>query len=1362
MFIVAVLVAGSVHAQIDLAGTPIVCNEDQVWSATMTVGSNGDLLGYSTSRERTAGILSDDSFLWRGETYVVANLAYNRSRGNAETWDVLIDIAPAFPGGVECLTLQLGETWLNFSDARGNHRQFFWTDVGLNWSIGTNIAVGVREFPPAFEPRSIDGWGNNPNQPEFGMADSKLLRRAPVSYEYGASAELPADLPGARVVSNALSAQSESVLNSAQATDMVWQWGQFLDHDISLTPVGDPPEPLPIPIPRGDLVFDPFRNGARTMPFNRSAFDPNTGTGLANPREQVNKITAFIDASNVYGSDGHRTRALRANDGTGKLKTSAGGRFLPYNENGLDNDGGSERRDLFVAGDIRANEQVGLTALHTLFLREHNRLAEAIASENPGLTGHEIFETARKMVGAQMQVITYNEFLPLLLGADALPPYTGYDSAIDPTIDNEFSTAAYRFGHTMLSPSLLRIDTFGAERPLSLRDAFFNPSQMTEQNMSGLLRGLSKQHAQEIDSLLVDEVRNMLFGEPGGPGRDLAALNIQRSRDHGIPSYNMVRSAYGLSPAQNFEGVSSNPYVQAALIRAYGDVALLDLWSGGLSEDHLPGAMVGETFHTIITDQFRRLRDGDRYWYESDPYFLANPDILIGLQTTTLADIIRRNTSVGDEIPDAVFGGPPHAIPDAIAVNQPPAAEPDAINVDEGDAVTVAAAWLLRNDTDAEDDELTVTGVSDPINGSVTLQGATVTYQHDGSETTMGGFKYAVSDGPEFVTAPVTVTVNAVNDSPRAAPDTVEVDEGDAVTVEMAWLLRNDTDAEGDDLAVTQVGNPVNGRVTWGSTAVTYQHDGFETTTGGFSYTVSDGSESVTALVTVTVNAVNDSPRAAPDAINVDEGDAVTVAAAWLLRNDTDAEDDDLGVARVSDPVNGTVTLEDTTVTYQHDGSETATGSFTYTVSDGESEYTAQVTIDVMPVNDPPLAAADTVEVYEGDEVSMGVVDLLTNDSDPEGELAVIRVGEPVNGSVRLDSSTVTYRHNGSETAVGSFIYTVSDGEFEHTAQVTIDVLPINDPPVASPDTAEVHEGDTVTMETVSLLRNDTDPEGDALVVTGVGNPLKGNVKLDRGEITYSHDGSEPTISGFTYTVSDGVDTDMAQVRVDVLPVNDPPLAAPETTAVNEGGEVSLRVTRLLSNDVDPEGDALTITEVGDAINGSVRLEGSTVMYLHNGSETTGGGFTYTVSDGADTATGQVTVMVTPVNDPPLAVMDRFAIDEGDTLSLNVSELLANDSDVDSGALRLLEVHDGVNGRVQLQGTVIAYEHDGSETPTGGFTYTITDGSARNTAKVLVDVTSPSNSLVMLWIGLAIGGSLLMIGLLGTLLLIKVRWTRQQ
>jgi len=444
------------------------------------------------------------------------------------------------------------------------------------------------------------------------------------------------------------------------ATDLVWQWGQFLDHDIDLTATGEPPEPFDVPVPTGDRWFDPASTGSETITLDRSLYDPSTGTSPGNPRQQSNEITAFIDASNVYGSDPVRASALRANDGSGRLKESRPG-FLPFNANGLPNTGGPDP-GLFVAGDVRANEQVALTAMHTLFLREHNRRALRIQLAEPALTGDEIYERARAIVGGQMQVITYEEFLPVLLGPNALSPYPGYDPEVNPGIANIFSTAAYRFGHSMLPPTLLRLNWLGQPifgGPLPLRDAFFAPDEIIPpegHGISSLLRGLASQLAQDVDVLVIDDVRNFLFGSPGQGGFDLASLNMQRGRDHGLPSYNQARIESGLSPAAGFHDITSDVEIQQRLESVYGNVDDVDVWIGGLAEDHLPCSLVGELFFTVLSDQFERLRDGDRFWYE---VAFSDTD-LEELQTTSLADIIRRNTPIGSDIQENVFLAPGH------------------------------------------------------------------------------------------------------------------------------------------------------------------------------------------------------------------------------------------------------------------------------------------------------------------------------------------------------------------------------------------------------------------------------------------------------------------------------------------------------------------------------------------------------------------------------------------------------------------------------------------------------------------------------------------------------------------------------
>jgi len=328
---------------------------------------------------------------------------------------------------------------------------------------------------------------------------------------------------------------------------------------------------------------------------------------------------------------------------------------LPCNQHALENEGGRNRQDLFVGGDVRVNEQIGLMSMHTLFVREHNRLAEELADTDPGLSGEDIYQIARKIVGAEIQAITYNEFLPQLLGSDALGPYTGYDPTVDPTIASEFSAAAYRVGHTLLSPKLLLVDDEGQRIQQSLPESFFTPAFIRDNGISMVLRGLAGQKAQEVDSKVIDEVRNFLLRGPMGPRFDLVSLNIQRGRDHGLADFNTVRQAYGLDPVESFADISSDADVQSALRFVYGDVSDLDLWVAAVAEDHVPGASVGETLQAIIGDQFRRLRDGDRHWYENDPYLLAHPTLLEELRTVTLADIIRRNTPINNEIPNNVF-----------------------------------------------------------------------------------------------------------------------------------------------------------------------------------------------------------------------------------------------------------------------------------------------------------------------------------------------------------------------------------------------------------------------------------------------------------------------------------------------------------------------------------------------------------------------------------------------------------------------------------------------------------------------------------------------------------------------------------
>ncbi len=338
-----------------------------------------------------------------------------------------------------------------------------------------------KKFAPSSAPavyplefRSFDGSGNNPIDPLRGSAPTPLLRMVPSDYADGIGLPPGALQKSARMISDLVVAQEHDVINDKNMSDYLWQWGQFLDHDMDLTPTSSPAEAFNVLVPLGDPQFDPNSTGTQVIELARSVY-----TFVNGARQQTNVDTAFIDASQVYGSDGIRAKILRTSDDTGRLRTSPGN-LLPYNIEGLPN-APTTAPEFFLAGDVRANEQVGLTVMHTLFLREHNYWAGVIKDSDPSLNGDAIYFRARAIVGAEIQIITYRDFLPKLLGGDALGRYQGYRPEVNPGIANVFSTAAFRVGHTMLSPNLRRLDSNNQSiGDLSLADCFFNPKAVSE------------------------------------------------------------------------------------------------------------------------------------------------------------------------------------------------------------------------------------------------------------------------------------------------------------------------------------------------------------------------------------------------------------------------------------------------------------------------------------------------------------------------------------------------------------------------------------------------------------------------------------------------------------------------------------------------------------------------------------------------------------------------------------------------------------------------------------------------------------------------------------------------------------------
>lgn len=533
---------------------------------------------------------------------------------------------------------------------------------------GSPPPPGAASPPPppvATEARSIDGSGNNPA--DLGATEKVFFED--VARDYGDGIETPsgADRPNPREVSNNVVDQSEDTPDPGGRTAFLWLWGQFIDHDITLTHENGLND-FPVEIPTGDPYFDPYGTGEEELPFSRSTYDESTGTSTDNPRAQANSITSFIDASMVYGSDDERATALRTFQG-GKLATSDGD-LPPFNTEGLENAGGTSDA-LFLCGDIRANENILLTSMHTVFLREHNRIAQQMAERHPQMTDEELYQAARKRVGATIQAITYNEYLPALLGKDALPPYGGYRPNVDPRIGILFATSAYRLGHSQVGSTVPRLDENGEEIPegnLAIADAFFNPSRVSEAGIEPLLRGAASEPAQKTDSQIIGDLRNFLFGPPGSGGLDLASLNIQRGRDHGMPDYNSVRMRYGFPPAYDFTQITADSATQNGLASVYDSPDSIDPWVGLLAEDSAPGAVTGPTLRRILAQQFRRLRDGDRFFYLNDPDLARELD---AINSARLSQVIQRNTGITGLQPNVFFGAEAQPRP------RPPVREPN-------------------------------------------------------------------------------------------------------------------------------------------------------------------------------------------------------------------------------------------------------------------------------------------------------------------------------------------------------------------------------------------------------------------------------------------------------------------------------------------------------------------------------------------------------------------------------------------------------------------------------------------------------------------------------------------------------------
>ncbi|MET1075551.1 MAG: peroxidase family protein [Umezawaea sp.] len=561
-------------------------------------------------------------------------------------------------------------------------------------SLLTGTATGARF---GFEVQSLDGTGNNRAHPEWGRAGADYSRVAGVRYADGIG--VPVGGPGPRYVSNRVFADGGVTRTSERGVSQ-WgtAWGQFLDHSFGLRVGGG--EQGVIPFVNGAPMED-FHSDIPVVPFGRSAASP--GTGVTTPRQQGNELNSYLDAEAVYGHVPDRLTWMR--DGARLLMPDD---LLPRRDArgdittapGVDDPIGMGARAV-VTGDDRGNENVSLTAVQTLFAREHNRIVGLLPTWLPE---EQRFQLARKVVIATQQYITYTEFLPAM--GVRLAPYRGYDPTVDVALSNEFATVGYR-AHSMLRGNVVvrtekarytgaqlealrgkgaRIVETGTSVEITIPPALgaFRPELVGEVQLGPLLQGLGGQAQSRNDEQVDDVVRSLALTRTGCEPNcqtaifDIAAIDVERGRDHGIPAYNELRAAYGLAPRTSFRAVTGEsteefpadpeltpgaevddpdsidfvaPGVRRTTVAArlkalYGDVGALDAFVGMGAEPHVPGTEFGELQLAIWTKQFEAMRDGDRFFHANDPVLTVLRQRFGIDYRHDLGDLIALNTDV--------------------------------------------------------------------------------------------------------------------------------------------------------------------------------------------------------------------------------------------------------------------------------------------------------------------------------------------------------------------------------------------------------------------------------------------------------------------------------------------------------------------------------------------------------------------------------------------------------------------------------------------------------------------------------------------------------------------------------------------
>ncbi|NCG17419.1 MAG: tandem-95 repeat protein [Rhodobacterales bacterium] len=621
--------------------------------------------------------------------------------------------------------------------------------------------------------------------------------------------------------------------------------------------------------------------------------------------------------------------------------------------------------------------------------------------------------------------------------------------------------------------------------------------------------------------------------------------------------------------------------------------------------------------------------------------------------------------------------------------NDAPAALDDAYNVDEDlDLIVFTATGLVANDTDAENDPLTVSVVSDVSNGVLALNAdGSFTYTPDANFNGVDSFTYIANDGDlDSGVATVNLTINSVEDIPVGVDDVYAGSE-DTIMVRdaLAGVLANDSDDDSDPLTAILVDDVSNGTLVLNADgSFTYTPNLNFTGGDSFTYTANDGDDN-SAVTTVTLNiaGTNDAPVSADDAYNIDEDGSLVVATGiGVLANDTDPENSPLTVTLNTDVSNGVLALNaDGSFTYTPDANFNGVDSFTYIANDGDlASGVATVSITVNAIEDLPIALDDD---YAGPEDTPIVMDALSgvlgNDSDDDSDpLTAVLVDDVSNGTLVLNADgSFTYTPNLNFSGGDSFTYIANDGDDDSAiATVTLTISGDNDAPVATDDAyATDEDNDLIVFIATGVLANDTDLESDPLSANLVSDVSNGLLALNAdGSFTYTPNANFNGDDTFTYRANDGtLDSGVVTVTITVNAIDDATVAIEDAYDGSEDADLIIdALNGVLVNDIEVDGDALTATLVDDVSNGLLVLNADgSFTYTPNTDFTGDDSFTYVANDGTtDSNTVTVTLTIGGINDAPVATDDAYDVDEDTNLVVDaLSGVLANDVDPEGDPL---------------------------------------------------------------------------------------------